>query len=156
MRRPNLTKRLGWLLSVACLLLLSSPAFGGGKAFDGKWRLVITMPVAPNSSEVRVFTVNVDASPRGESLHGRMLITDPENRTVGGVWRQVGKRVSITYELPCASSAPCSSVVLLGKIKGENNRIKGGSVVVMWDTPNPNNHAQYDTSVGSFTGTKLE
>jgi hypothetical protein len=141
---------------VACLLFLSSPTFGAGKALDGKWRLNITIPVSPNSIETRTLTVEVEASPRGDSLHGRMMIRDAENRTVGGVWRQVGKRVSITYELPCTNEAPCASVVMIGKIKAENARIKGGSVVVMWDTPNPNNPAQYDTSVGSFTGTRLE
>jgi hypothetical protein len=157
MMKLPFTKSLGWLLSIAaCLLFFASPVFGAGKAFDGKWRLTITLPVAPNSAETRTFTVDVDASPRGDSLHGRMMISDAENHTVGGVWRQVGKRVSITYELPCTSAAPCASVVMIGKIKVENTRIKGGSVVVMWDTPNPSNHAQYDTSVGFFTATRLE
>ncbi|MBI3652517.1 MAG: hypothetical protein HY231_15965 [Acidobacteria bacterium] len=157
MSKGKRLRRLGWLGSLAvCLSLLAAPVFGAGKAFDGKWRLTITIPVAPNSSETRSFTVEVEAAPRGESLHGRMTITDAETRTVGGVWRQVGKRVSIAYELPCTTTTPCASLVMLGKIKGENTRIKGGNVVVMWDTPNPNNHAQYDTSVGNFTATRVE
>ena len=47
------------------------------------------------------FSVDLDASPRGSSLHGRLTIRDPEGRTVGGVWRQAGKRDSIAFELPC-------------------------------------------------------
>jgi hypothetical protein len=157
MMKLNWQKRTGWFLSIsACLLFLASPVLGAGKAFDGKWRINLTLPVAPNSAEMRTFTVEMDVSPRGESLHGRMLITDEENRTVGGVWRQVGKRVSITYELPCTSEAPCASVVLMGKMKAEFTKIKFGDVIVMWDTPNANNHAQYDTSTGTFTATRLQ
>jgi hypothetical protein len=156
MSRLDWQKRMGWLLSVsACLLFLAAPVFGAGKAFDGKWRLTMTIPIAPNSNQMQTFTVEVDASPRGDSLHGRMMITDADNRVVGGVWRQVGKRVSITYELPCTEGAPCASVVLMGKIKVENTKIKAGDVIVMWDTPNDNNQAQYDTSTGTFTATRL-
>ena len=157
MRRLNWQKRALWLLSIsACLLFLSLPVLGAKKAFDGKWRVTLTIPVAPDSNETRTFTVAMDVNPRGESLHGRMMITDEENKIVGGVWRQVGKRVSITYELPCTSDAPCASVVLTGKMKAEFTKIKFGDVIVMWDTPNPNNHAQYDTSTGTFTATRLE
>jgi hypothetical protein len=156
MKKPLQNRAIRILTVTACLLFLALPAFSAGKAFDGKWRLNITIPVAPNSSETRTFTVDVDASPRGESLHGRMMITDNVGRVVGGVWRQVGKRVSITYELPCTNEAPCASLVMIGKIKVENTKIKGGSVVVMWDTPNASNHAQYDTSNGTFTATRIE
>lgn len=152
----NWQKRMGWLLSIsACLLFLASPVSGAGKAFDGKWRLTMTIPIAPNSNQTQTITAELDVSPRGDSLHGRMMITDAENRVVGGVWRQVGKRVSITYELPCTNDSPCASVVLMGKIKVENTKIKAGDVIIMWDTPNPNNHAQYDTSTGTFTATRL-
>jgi hypothetical protein len=155
MGRLTWQKRTGWLLSFsACLLFLASPVSGAGKAFDGKWGLTITIPVAPNSDQMQTFSVEVDAGPRGDSLHGRMMITDAENRVVGGVWRQVGKRVSITYELPCTDEAPCASVVLMGKIKAKT-RIKAGDVIVMWDTPSDNNQAPYDTSTGTFTATRL-
>jgi hypothetical protein len=157
MNRLNGQKRMGWLLSVtACLLLLAAPALGAGKAFDGRWRVTFTLPVAPNSTQTRSFTAELDVSPRGDSLHGRLMVTDDENRTVPGVWRQVGKRVSITYELPCTPEAPCASVVLMGKMKAEFTRIKFGDVIVMWDTPNPANHAQFDTSTGTFTATRLQ
>jgi hypothetical protein len=158
MKRLNWQKRIGWLLCFsACLLFSAAPASGAGKAFHGKWRVTLTMPVAPNSTETRTFTAELNVSPREESsLHGRMLVTDDQNQTVGGVWRQVGKRVSITYELPCGGQTPCASVVLMGKMKAEFTRIKFGDVIVMWDTPNAANHAQFDTSTGTFTATRLE
>jgi hypothetical protein len=64
--------------------------------------------------------------------------------------------VSITYELPCAGTEPCASLVMLGKIKNENTVVKKGKVIVMWDSPNSTNHAQYDTSNGNFSGVRLE
>jgi hypothetical protein len=35
-------------------------------------------------------------------------------------------------------------------------RFKKGDVIVMWDTPNDANHAQFDTSNGSFTGDRTQ
>ena len=143
------------LMVLSCLLMLVIPALAAPK-FNGKWRLTIEIPDAPNSSVTRTFTVDADVSPRDSSLHGRMTLTDFASRTVGGVWRQSGKNVSITYELPCNGSEPCASLVMLGKIKGENTVVKKGKVIVMWDTPNGNNHAQFDTSNGTFSGVRLE
>jgi hypothetical protein len=145
------------LFVTASLLLSGLPASAAGKLFEGKWRLEVTIPVAPGAKERRTFTLEVDAGPRGDSLHGRMTIRDERGRAVGGVWRQVGKRVSITFELPCSEGEFCASVVMIGKIKGEGfTRIKGGTVVVMWDTPNNDNYAMYDTSNGTFTGTRID
>ena len=143
--------------AIACLLLSDSPVSSAGKIFDGKWRLTLSIPVAPQTKEKRTLTLDVDASPRGDSMHGRMMITDDQGRQVGGVWRQVGKRVSITFEMPCSAGEMCASVVMIGKIKGEGfTKIKGGSVIVMWDTPNDDNYALYDTGNGTFTGTRVE
>lgn len=143
-------------LVLTCMLslciLLAFPTYAAPK-FQGRWRLTITIPEAPGSNLTRTLVFIVDASPRIDSLHGRMTLTDDASRTVGGVWRQVGKRVSITNELPCVPDAPCASLVMIGKIKGEI--IKRGDVIVMWDTPNPNNHAQYDTSNGTFSAERL-
>lgn len=151
----NGSRQFFTLTVLSCLLMLAIPAWAAPK-FQGKWRLTIEIPEAPNSQVTRIFTVDVDASPRDGSLHGRMTLTDSANRTVGGVWRQNGKNVSITYELPCTGDAPCASLVMLAKIKGENMLLKKGNVIVMWDTPNANNHAQYDTSNGTFSGVRLE
>jgi hypothetical protein len=125
--------------------------------FAGQWSFSITVPVAPNASSKRTFTVNVDVSPRGESLHGRVTITDEANRTVSGAWRIINKRVSITYELPCPQdgSEPCATVILLGKLKNSNTKLKG-DVIVMWDTENAQNPALFDTSNGSFSANRAQ
>jgi hypothetical protein len=149
-------KRLSPIL-VALAILLAMPGLAAAaKKFDGRWTLTITIPESPTSSNKRTFTVTVDASPRGESLHGRMTITDTEGHTVGGAWRQVAKKVSVTYELPCAGDAPCASLILTGKMKSSGTRIKNGSVIVVWDTPNDHNPALFDTSNGSFKGDRLD
>src|ERR1044072_5106149 len=100
------------LMLMSCLLMLVIPALAAPK-FNGKWRLTIEIPDAPNSHVTRIYTVDADVAPRDGSLHGRMMITDFANRTVGGVWRQSGKNVSITYELPCTGTEPCASLVML-------------------------------------------
>lgn len=138
------------------LLLIALPAEVMGKGFDGRWSFTVTIPVSPTSNAQRTFTVTLDVSPRGESLNGRLTATDDLGRTVSGAWRQVGKRISIIYELPCADdgSEPCASVLMIGKMK--NDLMKKGTVVVMWDTPSDTNPALYDTSNGKFNGERLE
>ena len=154
-------KRSQTLLKVvtAALITLSTtamPAMAGGKAFDGQWVFTITIPTSSTDNTKRTFTVNLDVSPRGDSLNGRLTATDDQNRVVSGAWRQVGKRISVTYELPCPDdgSSACGSVVLLGKIKGDGALVKKGTVIVMWDTPSDSNPALYDTSNGTFNGTR--
>lgn len=143
---------------VLLLLLAGVPANAGGKSFEGRWAFTITIPESSASKMKRTLTVTFDVDPRGDSLNGRLSATDDSNRTVSGAWRQVGKRISITYELPCPDdgSSPCGSLVMLGKIKGEGSLVKKGTVVVMWDTQNDSNPALYDTSNGTFTAVRLE
>jgi hypothetical protein len=123
---------------------------------SGRWLLTITIPDSPNSATSRTFTVTVDVSPRGDSPQGRLKLTDQAGRTVGGVWRQVGKDVSIAYELPCPGDLPCASLILLGRTKGGGVLIKRGAVIVTWDTANSRNPALFDTSNGSFRGDRLQ
>lgn len=138
------------------LLIVVAPKAYAGNDLAGKWTLTVTIPEAPGSKTTRTFTLNLDVSPRGESLHGRLNITDEAGRTVGGAWRQVGKQISIAYELPCPGDFPCASVIMLGKVKGGGVLIKKGQVIVMWDTANDKNPALYDTSNGSFRGDRVE
>jgi hypothetical protein len=149
-------KRLTVAVVAMLLLIAVAPAALAGNDLAGQWTLTITMPDFPGSTTTRTFTVNLDVIPRGESLHGRLNITDEAARTVGGAWRQVGKNVSIAYELPCPGDGPCASLILLGRVKGGGVLIKKGTVIVMWDTTNNRNPALYDTSNGSFRGTRLE
>ena len=135
--------------------LVVSPAALAGKKLQGRWQLTITIPDPPISDKLRTLLVTIDVSPRVD-LQGRLTISDQVGRTVGGVWRQVGKNVSIAYELPCSPGEQCASLVLLGKVKEGGVKIKNGTVIVMWDTPNEQNHALYDTSNGSFSGERLD
>jgi len=137
--------------------LVVSPSALAGKKLQGRWQLTITIPEAPTTDRSRSLLVTIDVSPReNDSLQGRLTISDEQSRTVGGVWRQVGKKVSIAYELPCSAGEQCASLVLLGKVKDGGVKIKNGTVIVMWDTPNEQNHALYDTSNGSFSGERLD
>jgi hypothetical protein len=149
-------KRLAVAVLAMALLFAVAPAALAGNELSGRWTLTITIPDSPGSATTRTFIVNLDVSPRGESLHGRMNITDEAGKTVGGAWRQIGKNISIAYELPCPGDLPCASLILLGRIKGGGVLIKKGSVIVMWDTTNNRNPALYDTSNGSFRGTRVE
>lgn len=147
-------------VTTVCVMLMMifamAPSALAGNQLAGRWSLTITIPDAPGSTTTRTFTVNLDVSPRGESLHGRLNISDNAGKTVGGSWRQVGKNVSITYELPCPGEGPCASLILLGRVKGGGVLIKKGEVIVMWDTTNNKNPALYDTSNGSFKGIRIE
>ena len=142
------------LLVVLLALLAATPSAFAGKKLDGRWQLSITIPESPDTEQTRTLWVTLEAFPR-EVLHGRLIIRDLDGNTVGGVWRQVNKKVSIAYELPCAPGGQCASLILLGKVKGGGTVIKKGSVIVMWDRPNSRNPALYDTSNGSFSAERL-
>jgi hypothetical protein len=143
------------LAALALVHLAARPAPAAAK-LEGQWMLTLNIPDGPRSATVRTLLMNMSVSPRNGSLHGRVTLTDDSGRTVGGAWRQVGKKVSIAFELPCAGEATCASLILLGKVKGGGFLIKKGTVIVMWDTPNDRNPALYDTSNGSFRGDRLQ
>lgn len=157
-RMSGLQRQIVPVILLGLIGLFAAPLAAFGKGFEGRWVFTITIPESPTSSLKQTFTVTIDASPRGESLHGRATIMDADNRLVSGAWRVVGKKISVTYELPCPEdgSRPCASLVLLGKMKSSKTKIKKGTVIVMWDTQNDSNPALYDTSNGSFSGQRLE
>jgi len=150
-----LKRRRPVFIALALVLASVTPAFAA-KKFDGRWTLTITIPESASGSNNRSFTVTVDASPRDGSLHGRTTIADAEGHTVGGAWRQVAKKVSVTYELPCVGDGPCATLILTGKIKISGTKMRNGTVIVVWDTANDHNPALFDTSNGSFKGDRLE
>ena len=155
-RASHSRKRVVSALAAVALLFTTATSVLAGNELKGRWTLRITIPEAPDSTTTRTFTVTLDVLPRGESLHGRANLTDEAGRTVGAAWRQVGKNVSIAYELPCPGDGPCASLILQGRVKGGGVLIKKGSVIVMWDTANNRNPALYDTSNGSFRGDRVE
>ena len=143
-------------LAALALLFAAAPSVLASNQLKGRWTLRITIPETPDSTTTRTFTVTLDVAPRGESLHGRANLTDEGGKTVGATWRQVGKNVSIAYELPCPGDGPCASLILQGRVKGGGVLMKKGSVFVMWDTANNRNPALYDTSNGSFRGDRID
>jgi hypothetical protein len=155
-RATHSRKRAVSVLAAVVLLFTTAPSVFAGNELKGRWTLRITIPEAPDSTTTRTFTVTLDVVPRGESLHGRANLTDEAGRTVAAAWRQVGKNVSIAYELPCPGDGPCASLILQGRVKGGGVLMKKGSVIVMWDTTNNRNPALYDTSNGSFRGERSE
>src|SRR5262245_49984938 len=118
------TARPARLAIVLLLLTVTSPPAFGGKRLDGHWQFAITIPLSPGAEATRTFSATLDVEPRGDSLQGRMTITDEDGRTVGGVWRQVNKKVSIAYELPCTPGSPCASLIMLGTVKSGGTLIK--------------------------------
>jgi len=142
------------LALLACLVWLAPDAFSKDPPLVGKWQVSVTLPASPGSSQKNSFTVNLDVSPMDAgSLNGRLTVTDQQNNMVAGVWREVGKMISITYEPPCSPSqgVPCATLILLGRVKGGGTVVKG-QLVVEWDSPDSRNPALYDTDNGKFSG----
>ena len=146
--------RLVLLLVLPLALGISALA---DKKIAGRWAVSVTIPVGPNTNTKQTLNLTFDVGPLGDSLHGRIVVTDDGGRTYGAVYRQVGKKFSITYELPCEGSgdSSCGSVVLKGKVKSGAVRIKG-TAIVMWDSENNQNPALFDTSNGSFSGDRIQ
>ena len=69
---------------------------------------------------------------------------------------QVGKKVSIAFELQCSGDEAFGSVIMLGKMKSGNVVFKKGDVIVMWDTENDRTPALFDASTGSFSGQRVQ
>jgi|ERR1700733_6113302 hypothetical protein len=140
------------VIVIAVGFVMVPPAFSQD-FLVGTWTATITIPSGPGSQQMVTSTVTFNVGARGKSLVGRMTITDDQNRIVAGVWREVGKSISITYEPVCdpASSSPCGTLLLIGKVKPATGTIKGTRAIVMWDTKNSQNPSLYDTSNGSFS-----
>jgi hypothetical protein len=151
------------ILLAATLLLVSVSstiphAAAKGLPLEGKWQVTITMPASPGSNQKNSQMLIFNVSPMdSSSLNGRLTVTDQSNRTVSGVWREVGKMISITFEPVCDQSqvAPCSTLIMLGRVKGGGTMIKG-QVVVEWDRPDSSNPALYETDNGRFSGQALD
>jgi hypothetical protein len=154
-----MNKRLRLILLILTIGVLTVPVPARPqltKKLEGRWTVSLTIPVAPGSAEQRTLSLNLDVSPRGNSLHGRIVVTDDQNQVFSGVYRQSGKKVSITFELPCEGDGnpACATLVLSGKIKNKI-RLKGG-VVTLWDSGNSQNPALFDTSNGNFSGDRIQ
>jgi len=146
---------LASLGALACLALLS-PSVLAAAPLDGAWTFTINIPESSVSANQRTLVVTVVASPRDGALVGKLTVTDANNVTVAGAWRQQGKNVSITYELPCAGTGDnsCATLILKGKIK--SGKIRTSQVIVLWDAANNRNPALFDTSNGTFAAQRSQ
>lgn len=151
-----LRNRLARALTVVVVVFAAASTAFSGNELAGRWTLSITFPDGAGSTTTRTQSVTLEVFPRGDSLHGRANLTDEAGKRYGATWRQVGKRVSIAYELPCSRDTQCASLILQGRVKGGGIVIKKGSVIVVWDTPNNRNPALFDTSNGTFRGDRIE
>lgn len=152
----DLRNRLARALTVVVVVFAAASTAFSGNELAGRWTLTITFPDGAGSTTTRTQTVTLEVFPRVDSLHGRANLTDEAGKRYGATWRQVGKRVSIAYELACSGDTQCASLILQGRVKGGGIVIKKGSVIVVWDTPNNRNPALFDTSNGTFRGDRIE
>ena len=146
------------LLFLSCLFWMVAPALAKGPLLIGKWQITITIPASPGTSQKSSQALTLNVSPMDEgSLNGRLTVTDQNNKTVSGVWREVGKMISITFEPVCDESqgAPCATLLLLGRVKGGGTIVKG-QVVVEWDRLDSSNPSLYATDNGKFSGQALD
>ena len=154
-RNPRL---LTVIFVVACCLCEVPGAAAKDPPLVGKWQVTITMPASPGNSQKtnQMLILNVSSMDAG-SLNGRLTVTDQQNNMVSGVWREVGKMISITFEPVCQPShtGPCATLILLGRVKGGGTILKG-QLVVEWDTPDGRNPALFETDNGKFAGQLLE
>jgi hypothetical protein len=148
--------RIARVTAVIVIVLAAATTAFSGNELAGRWTLTISFPDGPGSTATRTQTITLEVFPRGDSLHGRANITDEAGKKYGATWRQVGKRVSIAYELLCSGDTQCASLIIQGRVKGGGVIIKKGSVIVVWDTPNNRNPSLFDTANGTFRGDRIE
>ncbi|HEX8088101.1 MAG TPA: hypothetical protein VF762_04570 [Blastocatellia bacterium] len=125
-----------------------------GKLWQGEWVITITAPDSDSGYHfgVKTFTIKAmvnDAPPSPLPLQ-QLTATSDEGVTVQGVWRQKGKKFSLTFELSCGEVEACSTVVLRGKMKSKT-RMTGQAILVL-DVRDRRNAAGYETVNGTFEG----
>lgn len=154
------SNKRAWMLRaiVAVALLFAAGAAGpvtdAKKLWKNQWVITVTVPDSPSGNHfgTRTFTIvarNFDSPPSPLPL--RKLTARAEDGTeVQGVWRQVGKKFSLTFELPCQPGAPCGTLIVRGGFKLKVTM--RGQAYVIWDTPDPGNIARFETVNGTFEG----
>jgi hypothetical protein len=155
----QLNKRRFILRAVVALALLVAsagevPTASAKKIFKGEWVITITVPDSPTGNRfgTQTFTIlarKFDFPPSPLPLN-KLTATAQGGTAVQGVWRQVGKNFSLTFEMPCESGVSCGTVILRGRIKPKD--FTQGTAFVIWDTRDDENVARYETVNGTFQG----
>lgn len=128
------------------------------KLFKKTWRVVITAPDSPTGNHFGTQTYVIkarkfDAPPSPLPLR-KLTATrdDGTEQEAQGVWRQDGKNFSLTFELPCEPGATCGSIILRGRFS--SSTAMSGQAIIIWDTPDRDNVARFQTVNGTFEGTR--
>ena len=144
------------MAAAAMLIVLAGqvPTASAKKLFKGEWVITITVPDSPTGNSFgtqtfRVLARKFDFPPSPLPLN-KLTATAESGTAVQGVWRQVGKNFSLTFEMPCEPGAACGTVVLRGRIKPKD--FMQGTAIVVWDTRDDSNVARYQTVNGTFQG----
>jgi hypothetical protein len=129
------------------------------KLHKKKWRVVITVPDSPTGNHFGTRTYLIRArkhtfppSPLPVRKLTATRLDDGAEQETQGVWRQEGKAFSLTFELSCEPGTTCGSVILRGRFSSSTTM--SGQAVIIWDTPDRENVARFETVNGAFEGTR--
>jgi hypothetical protein len=137
------------------MLGLAAPVNAGkGKLWRGEWVITITAPDSDSGYHfgVKTFTVraSVNDSPPSPLPLQQLTATSDDGVAVQGVWRQTGKRFSLTFEMPCGEGESCSTVILRGKMSSKT--MMTGQTILVLDARDRRNVSGYETVNGTFEG----
>lgn len=158
-RRAWIARSILSVIAVATFNL-APPAADAKKLWKNSWVVTITAPdsITGNHFGTQTYTIvarKFDEPP--SPLPMRKLTATTQSATgqpisVQGVWRQTGKKFSLTFEMPCEPGVTCGTVILRGKFNSKTTMT--GKAYVAWDTRDNENIARYETVNGSFEGVK--
>ena len=149
----NLKDSIKAVTAALIVILLASSVADAKKLWKKQWVITVTVPDSPTGNHLgtRTFTIrarNFNEPPSPLPLR-KLTATAETGTAVQGVWRQIGKNFSLTFELPCEAEAACGTVILRGTFK---KLTMSGRAYVMWDTRDGENLAGFETVNGSFEG----
>jgi hypothetical protein len=147
------------MAAVALVAVAATPPESAAKKLHKKtWRVVITAPDSPTGNQFGTQTYVIKARKRTFSPSPLPLRTltatreEPIAQETQGVWRQEGKSFSLTFELKCEPGTACGSVILRGRFS--SSTAMSGQAIIIWDTPDRENVARFETVNGTFQGTR--
>jgi hypothetical protein len=142
---------------IAVLLMLGAAVpvnAGKGKLWKGVWVITITAPDSDSGYHfgVKIYTIraSVNDFPPSPLPLQQLTATSDDGSVIEGVWRQSGKKFSISFEMPCGEGESCSTVILRGKMKSKT--VMTGQTILVLDARDRRNAAGYETVNGTFEG----
>lgn len=143
------------LAMILAMGLLPPPSFAK-KLYKDEWVITITAPdsATGNHFGVRTFVIHArkHKEPPSPLPLNKLEATAEDGTKVQGVWRQSGKKFSLTFEMPCSPDTVCATVTLRGKFTSKT--VMSGKAILLWDTRDRDNVADFETVNGTFVGFK--